>query len=63
MTGTADDLVREMRDKREVVRGLLARDRPTTTRAVRDLWKAHSLAEDARDIAGVNGHSYRRLCI
>ena len=52
MTGTADDLVREMRDKREVVRGLLARTADDYA-AVRDLWKAHSLAEDARDIAGL----------
>ena len=52
MTSTADDLVREMHEKRKAVRQLLARA-PDDYPAVRELWKVHSLAEDARDIAGL----------
>jgi predicted ester cyclase len=39
-------------DKRLHVRELLAQA-PDDYTAVRELWKAHSLAEDARDIAGL----------
>lgn len=36
------------------VRELLARDvTPELYRAIRELWKAHSIAEDKRDIAGL----------
>ncbi len=45
-------LIEESIDKREHVRELLAQT-PDDYAAVRDLWKAHSLAEDARDIAGL----------
>ncbi len=45
-------LIQESIDKRQQVRDLLART-PDDYAAVRDLWKAHSLAEDARDIAGL----------
>jgi predicted ester cyclase len=38
----------------EDVRELLSREvTPETYRAVRELWKAHSIAEDKRDIAGL----------
>lgn len=49
---TADSLLAEMRDKREAVRELLTRT-PQEYDEIRDLWKAHSLAEDARDIPGL----------
>jgi predicted ester cyclase len=45
-------LIQESIDKREHVRELLAQT-PNDYAAVRDLWKAHSLAEDARDIGGL----------
>jgi predicted ester cyclase len=45
-------LLQESIDKRPAVRGLLSRGADDYG-AVRDLWKAHSLAEDARDIAGL----------
>jgi predicted ester cyclase len=45
-------LIQESIDKRQQVRDLLALT-PDDYAAVRDLWKAHSLAEDARDIAGL----------
>jgi predicted ester cyclase len=45
-------LIQESIDKRQHVRDLLAQT-PDDYAAVRDLWKAHSLAEDARDIAGL----------
>jgi predicted ester cyclase len=45
-------LIQESMDKRQHVRDLLAQT-PDDYAAVRDLWKAHSLAEDARDIAGL----------
>ena len=45
-------LIQESIDKRQHVRDLLAQT-PEDYVAVRDLWKAHSLAEDARDIAGL----------
>jgi predicted ester cyclase len=45
-------LIQESMDKRQHVRDLLAQTSDDYT-AVRDLWKAHSLAEDARDIAGL----------
>lgn len=45
-------LIQESNDKRPAVRTLLAR--PTDDyEAVRELWKSHSKAEDARDIAGL----------
>jgi predicted ester cyclase len=45
-------LIQESMDKRQHVRDLLAQT-PDDYTAVRELWKAHSLAEDARDIAGL----------
>jgi predicted ester cyclase len=45
-------LIQESMDKRQHVRDLLAQT-PDDYASVRDLWKAHSLAEDARDIAGL----------
>lgn len=52
MTTTPEDLLIEMKEKREAVRELLTRV-PDEYDAIRDLWKAHSLAEDARDIGGL----------
>ena len=49
---TAEQLLVEMKEKRDSVRELLART-PDEYEAIRELWKAHSLAEDARDIAGL----------
>ena len=45
-------LLQEQMDKRVHVRSLLERT-PEQYAEVRDLWKAHSLAEDARDISGL----------
>ena len=45
-------LIQESIDRRPAVRDLLALD-PDDYGAVRELWKAHSKAEDARDIAGL----------
>jgi predicted ester cyclase len=45
-------LIQESVDKRPHVRDLLAQT-PDDYEGVRDLWKAHSLAEEARDIAGL----------
>jgi hypothetical protein len=45
-------LIQESIDKRPHVRDLLAQT-PDDYLEVRELWKAHSLAEDARDIAGL----------
>jgi len=45
-------LIQESIDKRPHVRDLLALA-PDDYLEVRELWKAHSLAEDARDIAGL----------
>ena len=45
-------LIQESIDKRQHVRDLLAQT-PDDYVAVRELWKSHSLAEDARDIAGL----------
>lgn len=45
-------LIQESIDRRPHVRDLLAQN-PDDYDAVRHLWKAHSLAEDARDIAGL----------
>ena len=45
-------LIQESIDKRQHVRDLLAQT-PDDYIAVRELWKSHSLAEDARDIAGL----------
>lgn len=52
MTATAADLLAEMDAKRESVRELLART-PDEYSEIRELWKAHSLAEDDRDIGGL----------
>lgn len=52
MVDTAESLLAEMRARREPVRELLART-PEEYTEIRDLWKAHSLAEDARDIGGL----------
>jgi predicted ester cyclase len=45
-------LIQESIDKRPHVRELLARS-PESHAEIRDLWKSHSLAEDARDIGGL----------
>jgi predicted ester cyclase len=45
-------LIQESMDKRQHVRDLLA-ETPDDYVAVRELWKAHSRAEDARDIGGL----------
>lgn len=45
-------LVQESIDRRPAVRELLALE-PDDFQEVRDLWKAHSKAEDARDLAGL----------
>jgi predicted ester cyclase len=45
-------LIQESLDKRQHVRDLLAQP-PDDYSAVRELWKSHSKAEDARDIAGL----------
>ncbi len=45
-------LIQESIDNRQHVRDLLAQA-PDDYASVRDLWKSHSLAEDARDIAGL----------
>lgn len=45
-------LIQESIDRRPFVRDLLAHDSDDYA-DVRDLWKAHSKAEDARDIAGL----------
>src|SRR5690606_37079904 len=50
--GMTHPLIQESIDRRPHVRDLLAMDTDDYT-AVRDLWKAHSLAEDARDIPGL----------
>ena len=47
-----NDLTKEAADKREHVRELLART-PDQYAEIRELWKQHSLAEDARDIGGL----------
>lgn len=52
MTTKSEELLVEMKEKRAAVRELLART-PDDYAEVRELWKAHSLAEDARDIAGL----------
>ena len=49
---TAQGLMEEMQDKRPAVRELLSRT-PEEYAEIKALWKAHSLAEDARDIAGL----------
>lgn len=48
----AHELIQESIDKRPFVRELLAME-PDDYPDVRELWKAHSKAEDARDIAGL----------
>jgi hypothetical protein len=45
-------LIQESVDKRPLVRELLERSTDDYA-AIRELWKAHSKAEDARDIAGL----------
>jgi predicted ester cyclase len=45
-------LIQESIDKRPFVRELLSQE-PDDYQDVRELWKAHSKAEDARDIAGL----------
>ena len=52
MTTVDHPLMDEAMDKREAVRRMLERT-PEEYAEIRDLWKAHSLAEDARDIAGL----------
>ena len=49
---TPEELRQEAADKRPMVRELLART-PDEYSDIRKLWKAHSLAEDARDIPGL----------
>ena len=48
----ANQLLQESIEKRPHVRELLARD-PVRHDEIRDLWKSHSLAEDARNIDGL----------
>ena len=45
-------LIQESLDRRQHVRELLART-PDDYEEIRELWKSHSLAEDARDINGL----------
>ena len=52
VTTTSESLLAEMVEKRDAVRELLART-PEEYAEIRELWKAHSLAEDARDIPGL----------
>ena len=52
MTAVDHPLMDEAMAKREAVRELLERT-PEEYTEIRDLWKAHSLAEDERDIAGL----------
>jgi predicted ester cyclase len=52
MTAVDHPLMREAMAKREAVRELLERT-PDEYTEIRDLWKAQSLAEDARDIPGL----------
>lgn len=52
LSAQSEELLREMRERRPLVRELLART-PEHYGEIRELWKAHSLAEDARDIAGL----------
>lgn len=52
MTAVDHPLMDEAMAKRVAVRELLART-PEEYGEIRDLWKAHSLAEDARDIHGL----------
>jgi len=52
MTTVDHPLMDEAMAQREAVRELLERT-PEEYAEIRDLWKAHSLAEDARDIAGL----------
>ena len=50
----SDALRQEAIDRRPAVRELLAMEfDDTELNAIRDLWKSHSKAEDARDIAGL----------
>ncbi len=52
MTTAAHDLLEEMQAKRARVRELLTWEAGEYDE-IRSLWKAHSLAEDARDIGGL----------
>ncbi len=52
MTTVDQPLMDEAMAKRQAVRELLERT-PEDYAEIRDLWKAHSLAEDARDIPGL----------
>lgn len=52
MADSPESLLEEMRNKREEVRELLTRT-PDEYDEIQALWKAHSLAEDARDIEGL----------
>jgi predicted ester cyclase len=52
VTTTDHPLIDEAMAKRDTVRELLGRT-PEEYIAIRDLWKAHSLAEDERDLAGL----------
>ncbi len=51
-TLTGAELRQEATDKRPMVRELLART-PDEYVEIRELWKSHSLAEDARDLPGL----------
>lgn len=52
MATTSQSLLDEMQARRPAVRELLART-PEEYTDIRELWKTHSLAEDARDIGGL----------
>lgn len=54
MTLTSEELRQEAIDKHDGVVALLARDAdPDELNQIRELWKAHSKAEDARDLPGL----------
>lgn len=52
LAGMSHPLIQESIDRRPAVRDLLALE-PDDYQEVRALWKAHSKAEDARDLAGL----------
>ena len=52
MTGPTNPLLGEAEERRPAVRELLART-PEEYSEIRDLWKAHSKAEDARSLEGL----------
>lgn len=54
MTVTSEQLLQEASDKHDAVVSLLGRNADSAElNEIRELWKAHSKAEDARDLAGL----------